>query len=180
MAEASGHNNVARNNHIDVSGNDFLYSHGPCAQLVERNFIKGCSEGVYTEPSIRATWKIVVRNNEFMSCAIGVSSAAHVGSMVEGYLIEGNRFTNCPVMVSIVGDDRLIHYREIIVRQNWFRKSGRVPRSSRAIHILSTNKAVVTGNVVDSAGAAPIFVRATSSTLRDNRTSKGSLVNGTN
>lgn len=173
VARATGHNNVARNNHIDVSGSDLLYAHGPCAQLVEDNFIKGCSDGVYIEPVLREGWQVVVRNNRFVDCAIGVSGSAHIGSMVEGYLIEGNRFTDCPMMVFIRGDDNLIHYREIIVRQNRFWKSRGMARASRAVYIASTDNAIVTGNVVDSARAGAIQVRATSATVQKNTTSKG-------
>lgn len=179
VAGATGTNNVARNNHIDVVGNDFLYSHGPYAQVVERNFIKGCSEGVYTEPPFGGTWRIIVRKNDFISCTTGVSGAAHVGSMVEGYLIEGNRFKDCPTMVSIRGDDNLVHYREIIVRENRFRKSDGAASTARAIHILSTDKAVVMRNIVDSAGSHAIHIRATSPVVGENRTSKGALVDGT-
>lgn len=173
MSEASGRNNVARNNRIDVEDGDLLYAHGPCAQLVESNFIKGCSDGVYTEPSNRNGWQVVVRDNAFVNCAIGVSGSAHVGSMAEGYLIEGNRFTDCPVMVFIRGDDNLIHYREIIVRQNRFRKSRRAARASLALYIASTNNVIVTGNVVDSVSAGAIQVKAMNAKVQENRTSKG-------
>jgi hypothetical protein len=173
MGEATGHDNVARNNKINLIGNDFLYSHGALAQVIESNLTKGCSDGVYTEPPLGGRWRVVVRNNDFIRCARGVSGSAHVGSITEGYLIEGNRFTDCPMMVFVRGDDNLVHYREVIVRQNRFSGSRRPPHASSAVYVSSTNNATVTGNVIDSAGTGAIQVKAVTATVLDNKTSKG-------
>jgi Right handed beta helix region len=174
--EASGHNNVARNNYIDLSGNDFLYSHGPCAQLVEGNLVKGCSDGVYAEPSSGLRWRVVVRNNDFRNCRVGVSGAALTGSMLDGYLVEGNTFTDCQTMVSILASDSLIHYREIIVRRNRFQRADGMTRNAPIINIFSTDKAIVVRNIVDSTKADPIQIRATHSNIEGNKTSRGVLL----
>jgi hypothetical protein len=153
--------------------------HGVQAQLVENNFIKGCNDGVYTEPPFGGTALVVVRNNNFVNCGGGVTASAHRGSLVEGFLVESNMFTDCRAAVSISADDRLVHYREVIVRENRHRKSDGTLSSVRAIHILSTDKAVVERNVLDSAEPHAIYVKATSSRVGENRTSKGTPVNYT-
>ena len=169
-------NNVARRNRIIMDGTDAPYSHGPYAQLIEGNFIKGCSDGVYNEPPFGGPSLVVVRNNEFIDCRIGVNGSAHKQTLVDGYRIENNTFTDCDMAVSVSAVDSNIHYREVVVRGNRYRRTDSALNASGAIRIGSTAKVIVTENILDGTTSQAIHVTAKTSTVRENKTSKGASV----
>ena len=170
---ATQSNNVARRNKILMDNNDALYSHGPYAQLIENNFIQGCTQGVYNEPPFGGPSIVVVRNNEFVRCDFGVVGSAHEGTIVDGYRIENNTFTDCGVAVLIGGFARGTHYREIVVRGNRYQRTDTTRVPSGVIKIDCTEKAIVSQNIVDSASSQRIYIKAKTSEVSDNRTSDG-------
>lgn len=174
---AIGRNLVARNNHVDLMGNDFLYSHGPYAQLTEGNFVKGCTDGFYAEPPPPGvTAAAQVRNNHYVGCTRGVAGQAHVGSMMEGISVQENTFIDCAAAVTIAADDSGPHFREILVQRNRSRKSDGSLGITGVVQILSTDKAIVLGNILDVSGPHAIYVHAARATVGENRTSGGELV----
>jgi hypothetical protein len=170
---ATQSNNVARRNRILMDGNDALYSHGPFAQLVENNVIRGCSDGVYAEPPFGGPSLVVVRKNQFVDCMNGIKGDAHKGAIVDGFQIEDNTFTDCDVAISISAEDRKVHYKKIIIRRNRYRRNDNTRITSGVIGISATNKAIVTQNVLDNTVSKPIHTKVTISQIQGNKTSNG-------
>ena len=87
-------NNIARDNTIDLTNSDFVVKAPLYAQIIEGNHVNGCTAGWYTEPAGIAH-AVIFRNNLVENCHFAFQGAAHVGSDMQGIVIENNEFIDC-------------------------------------------------------------------------------------
>lgn len=179
IASQTGTGLVIRNSTVDLTGNDFTYSHGPHAQIVEGCRIIACSEGFYSEPN--SAWSNpanTVRNNRYVSCTYGLRAGAGAGSLQQGLYIENNEFIDCTNENIVTGSaaDADVHFREVVVTGNRIWKSDGALTTARAINLQCVDRAVVNGNLCNSSHASAVYVKATTSIVGENRTGAGALV----
>jgi hypothetical protein len=168
-------NNVARYNVVDFTGSDFEIKNGPYAQVVEGNYVKGCTAGLYSEPA-GVAHPVIFRNNVIDSCHLAFQGAAHVGSVMQGLLIEGNKFVDSGGG-ELRSDDSANHYMDVVIKNNSFIKSdGTLSSSGHALFVRSSNKVTIENNLMDNSYTPSIDVTATNATVSENRTATGTLV----
>ena len=170
-------NFVVRNNIVDVTGNDFSYSHGPYADVIEGNYVKGCGNGFYSE-LYGTVGKVILRWNRYYNCTYGMYGASSVSGMSLGITAENNIFIDTTnTAAAFGGDDASVHYKEIVFKENRIVQSDNsVFSSSRAVFITDTVNATVLNNTIDNSNADAIHVEATASTVGENRTVAGTLL----
>jgi hypothetical protein len=172
-------NCIASHNRVDLTGSDFPQKQAIYAQVVENNYVRGCSKGFYSEPD-GVEVSVLVRNNVFENCVQAFQISAHVNSIQPSITFENNEFIDCGIG-QFRSDDGLTHIKKVTIVKNTFRRSdGTLFSTDHAIAIDSSVADCLIANnridATDSPQGVVIYSAAAHQAISENRTQAGTLV----